>query len=102
MVARLGFSVAVHTAPDVLLVDEVLAVGDAAFQNKCLSRVQELRRGGASVLFVSHDMEQVRRACERAILLRRGSVEAAGEVSLVADAYETSLVAARSEGGALR
>lgn len=87
MLARLGFSVAVHTSPDLLLVDEVLAVGDHAFQVKCLARIQELRKLGTTILFVSHDAEQVRQSCERALWLRSGGLVADGPVDEVLAAY---------------
>jgi ABC-type polysaccharide/polyol phosphate transport system ATPase subunit len=74
MYVRLGFSVAVHTDPHILLVDEVLAVGDASFQRKCLERIDNLRQEGISVLFVSHDLGAVRRLCRRAIWLDKGKV----------------------------
>jgi ABC-type polysaccharide/polyol phosphate transport system ATPase subunit len=74
MQARLGFSVAVHTEPDLLLVDEVLAVGDHAFQAKCMQRIDELHRAGTTILFVSHDAEQVRRLCHRVLFLKDGHV----------------------------
>jgi len=74
MYVRLGFSVAVHTEPDILLVDEVLAVGDAAFQRKCLERIDDLRRQGVTILFVSHAPEAVRSICSRAIWLDQGQL----------------------------
>ncbi len=76
MYVRLGFSVAVHTDPEILLVDEVLAVGDAAFQRKCLERINELRRVGVTVLFVSHSAEAVRTLCTRALWLENGRLVA--------------------------
>jgi ABC-type polysaccharide/polyol phosphate transport system ATPase subunit len=69
---RLGFSLMVHTDPDVLLVDEVLAVGDQAFQQQCIDRVEELRAGGTAIMLVSHDMLLVRRHCDTVLLLDRG------------------------------
>ncbi|QQS49482.1 MAG: ABC transporter ATP-binding protein [Acidobacteriota bacterium] len=72
MYVRLGFAVAAHINPHILLVDEVLAVGDASFQNKCLRRIEELRRNGMTVIFVSHDMPAVERICNRVILLDHG------------------------------
>jgi lipopolysaccharide transport system ATP-binding protein len=74
MYVRLGFSVAVHTDPHILLVDEVLAVGDASFQRKCLERIDSLRQEGISILFVSHGLDTVRRLCRRAIWLDRGKI----------------------------
>ena len=72
---RLGFSVAVHVQPQILLVDEVLAVGDIAFQLKCLQRMGQLQRQGTTILFVSHSMHAIRLLCPRAVLLRNGTVE---------------------------
>ncbi len=78
MVLRLGFSIVVHTDPAVLLVDEVLAVGDEAFQAQCVARVAELRRGGCAVVLVSHDLELVRSVCDRTALLELGRLVAIG------------------------
>jgi lipopolysaccharide transport system ATP-binding protein len=74
MYVRLAFSVAAHLEPEILLVDEVLAVGDAEFQRRCLGRMEELSRYGRTVLFVSHNMQVLARLCDRAILLREGQV----------------------------
>ncbi|MEZ4622837.1 MAG: ABC transporter ATP-binding protein [Caldilineaceae bacterium] len=71
MYARLGFSIAAHVDPDVLLVDEVLAVGDYAFQQKCYAHMDMLRRQGTSLIFVSHNMEAVRRVCDRGLVMYR-------------------------------
>lgn len=87
MLARLGFSVAVHLEPAILLVDEVLAVGDAAFQAKCLDKIAEFQSRGVTILFVSHDMETVRRTCERALLFERGRLVADGSARAVVDRY---------------
>lgn len=75
---RLGFSLVAHTQPDVLLVDEVLAVGDAAFQRRCLSRVDQLRASGCAVMIVSHDLDLVREHCEEVAVLARGQLTALG------------------------
>lgn len=72
MYARLGFAVAAHTAPDVLLVDEVLAVGDYAFQQRCYSRIRELQQGGTAILLVSHNLNAVTEVCEQAVVLNQG------------------------------
>src|SRR6185436_9226517 len=74
MYLRLAFSVAVHVEPDILLVDEVLAVGDANFQRKCLGRMGDVTRQGRTVLFVSHSMDAIRRLCSRTVLLDGGRV----------------------------
>ena len=84
---RLGFSVAVHIDPEVLLVDEVLAVGDASFQRKCLEQINQLRREGITILLVSHDLDAVRNACQRAIWLNQGKVAADGEAEAVVQQY---------------
>jgi lipopolysaccharide transport system ATP-binding protein len=76
MYVRLGFSVAVHTEPEILLVDEVLAVGDAAFQRKCLDRIEQLQREGVSILFVSHSLDIVEKVCERCIWMDEGRIRA--------------------------
>ena len=72
MYARLGFSVAIHTEMDVLLVDEVLSVGDADFQAKCNTRLEELRQAGKTMFIVSHSSAQIKRLCDRGIVLERG------------------------------
>ncbi|MDB4970713.1 MAG: transporter related [Myxococcales bacterium] len=87
MLARLGFSVAVHTDPDLLLVDEVLAVGDHAFQLKCIERIDQLRAGGTTILFVSHDSEQVRRLCDRVLWLKHGRLVWDGPVAAALEQY---------------
>jgi lipopolysaccharide transport system ATP-binding protein len=89
MLVRLGFSVAVHTSPDILLIDEVLAVGDADFQKKSRERILDLRRQGVSMVLVSHAMETVRAVCDRAIWIEHGRVQSAGPASEVIDAYES-------------
>ena len=75
MYVRLAFAVAAHLRPEILVVDEVLAVGDAAFQKKCLGKMEDVASGGRTVLFVSHDMAAVTRLCSRAILLTRGQAD---------------------------
>jgi ABC-type polysaccharide/polyol phosphate transport system ATPase subunit len=78
MYVRLGFAVAIHTDPDLLLVDEVLAVGDQGFQHKCMSAIQEFRDGGGTLLLVSHDLSAIQAICHRAIWLEQGLVQSAG------------------------
>lgn len=90
MRSRLGFSVAAHLDPDVLIVDEVLAVGDADFQKKCISAMHELRGGGRTVLFVSHNMAAVENLCSRGIWLAQGKVQLDGPASKVIEAYMSS------------
>ena len=88
MYVRLGFSIAAHLSPDILLLDEVLAVGDAAFQAKCLSRIAELRKSGRTIVFISHDLAAVYRLCDRALLLNHGRVVADGAPRQVIDEYQ--------------
>ena len=88
MQVRLAFAVAAHLEPEVLIVDEVLAVGDAEFQRKCLGRMQDVSRSeGRTVLFVSHNMDAVQRLCSRAVLLERGRLVTAGAVAGVVAQY---------------
>lgn len=89
MQVRLGFAVAAHLEPEILLVDEVLAVGDAEFQRKCLGKMSEVAQGGRTVLFVSHNMEAVLRLCPDAVLLRAGRVAESGCAADVVEAYLT-------------
>ena len=96
MYTRLGFAVASHVDSDVLLLDEVLAVGDEAFQRKCLGRVFEHRRGGGTVIFVSHDAEAVERVCDRAMLLEHGERVAEGPPGEVLATYRQGLVQAHA------
>ena len=91
MYARLGFSVAVHLEPDILLIDEVLAVGDEHFQQKCLERMVELRRRGTTIILVSHNMQTIEQMCDRACLLVRGRLEAEGEPGKVIARYREVL-----------
>ncbi len=87
MLARLAFSVATMVQPEVLIVDEILAVGDAAFQEKSKKRMLELMGGGTTVLFVSHSLEQVREMCGRVIWLEKGRVRMEGKTEAVCDEY---------------
>ena len=80
MYLRLAFSVAVHTDPDVFLVDEILAVGDEPFQKKCLAKIKELAAAGKTLIVVSHDLDLVAHVCERGVLLEHGSVVMDGPV----------------------
>jgi ABC-type polysaccharide/polyol phosphate transport system ATPase subunit len=91
MQVRLGFAIAAFTEPDVLLVDEVLAVGDATFQQKCLDRMRAVLAHGTTVMFVSHDLQAVESICERAIWLREGVVAADGPVREVLGAYRRTV-----------
>lgn len=88
MYVRLAFGVAAHLEPEILIVDEVLAVGDAEFQQKALGRMKEISEGlGRTVLFVSHNMETINRICYRSILLKNGAINLSGNVELVTSAY---------------
>jgi ABC-type polysaccharide/polyol phosphate transport system ATPase subunit len=87
MYMRLGFSIAINVNPDVLLVDEVLAVGDAAYVPKCLDRISDFRRRKKTILFVSHDLATVKKTCDRVIWLKEGVVQTIGESKRVVDAY---------------
>lgn len=78
MFARLGFSIAVHTNPDVLLVDEVLSVGDVGFQSRCLEKMQSFRTAGTTIVFISHNMQSVASLCDRVMLLKKGVIERTG------------------------
>lgn len=91
MVARLGFAVATDVKPDVLLVDEVLSVGDEAFRTKSRERIEYLMDGGTSVVMVSHSMSMIENMCERAMWLDRGYVKASGPSADVVAAYLASL-----------
>ena len=87
MYVRLAFSVAAHLEPEILIMDEVLAVGDMAFQQKCLEKMKEVGREGRTVFFVSHDLSSVRRLCGRALLLDAGRLVEEGTAGEVADNY---------------
>ena len=91
MLARLGFAVATMFRPDVLLVDEVLAVGDAAFQEKCLSRIREFRARGTTILLVSHQATEIAAHCDRALWLERGRVAGIGATDDILAGYRSAL-----------
>jgi ABC-type polysaccharide/polyol phosphate transport system ATPase subunit len=95
MYVRLGFSIAAHLDPDILLLDEVLAVGDAAFQEKCLTRIAELREAGKTIVFISHDLAAVERICSRVILMRHGEIVRSGTPADVIAEYQRLPTAAR-------
>ena len=88
MKARLGFSIATAVDPDILILDEVLSVGDAKFRKKSLAKVQSMFDKGVTVIFVSHNIEQVKAICNSAILLEKGNIIAQGDVNEVADIYD--------------
>ena len=90
MMMRLAFSVATIVEPEILIVDEILAVGDASFQQKSRARMLELMQGGTTVLFVSHSMSQIREMCDRVLWLDHGTVKMVGPTQEVCDAYEAN------------
>lgn len=87
MVARLGFSIATIVKPDILIVDEILSVGDYAFQEKCEKRMNEITEGGTTLILVSHSIEQVRKVCNNAVWINKGKVMSIGPVNEVCNAY---------------
>lgn len=95
MYVRLAFAVAAHLEPEILVVDEVLAVGDAQFQKKCLGKMGEVAKGGRTVLFVSHNMAAINRLCSRAFLLEHGQLVESGEAAIVTSRY------LRTDGGSM-
>ena len=101
MYLRLAFAVAAHLEPEVLLVDEVLAVGDAAFQKKCLGKMDDVAKQGRTVLFVSHNMGAVRSLCQRGIVLHEGAVHESSDVSSAIESYYRLIGAmqARAQAG---
>lgn len=94
---RLAFSVAAFLEPEILIVDEVLTVGDQQFKDRCIARIREVIRGGCTILFVSHVGEQVRQICRKGVYLKSGSMVCFGEVNSVLDKYEAVV---RAEAGA--
>lgn len=91
MVARLGFSIATIVKADILIVDEILAVGDLLFQKKCHERMEEMMNDGATLLFVSHDLEQIKKLCQRAIWIEHGRIKKMGDSYSVCEAYVEEL-----------
>lgn len=88
MKSRLGFSVATLVEPDILILDEVLSVGDAKFRRKSEAKIMSMFDKGVTVLFVSHSLEQVQRLCNKAILLEKGRIIASGDIGEVSKIYE--------------
>lgn len=97
MFMRLGFSLAVHTKPDILLIDEVLAVGDASFVAKCKSKISELRKSGTTLLLVTHDLASVETWCDEALWIHQGEVMERGDPRRVIDCYRTYLESERED-----
>ena len=107
MQMRLAFSVAAHLEPEILLVDEVLAVGDIAFQRKCLAKMGEAAHTGRTIVFVTHQMNQIRRLCEKAIWIDGGTIRQMGPVAEVVSAYESAMTSGTKgshadQGGGVR
>ena len=100
MAVRLGFAVAAHINPDILLVDEVLAVGDAAFQAKCLNKLAELREQATTIILVSHNMTNIVQHCNRVLWMDRGTVRAAGEPEAIVEEYLQSVQPQTASGTA--
>ena len=90
MVARLGFAIATEVSADILVVDEILAVGDFRFQQKCKERMANMMKGGTTLLFVSHSEAQVKELCQKAVWLKKGNIQMAGSADEVCAAYEGS------------
>jgi lipopolysaccharide transport system ATP-binding protein len=95
MTARLGFSVAAHLDPEILLIDEVLAVGDTAFQAKCIDKIREFQRRGVTIVFVSHELQQIREICDRAVVVADHRAAFVGDVPAAIAHYEAMQAAAR-------
>lgn len=92
MYTRLGFSVAISVEPEILLIDEILAVGDMAFQKKCMEKMREFKKRGTTIVFVTHSLGQVQEFCQRAIWLEKGAIKEEGKPEKVIAAYQESLV----------
>jgi ABC-type polysaccharide/polyol phosphate transport system ATPase subunit len=93
MQTRLGFAVASAWQPEILILDEILSVGDMAFQEKCLNRMASFRESGATVLIVSHNIDQVRSLCKQALWLDHGEIKAMGSADAVCDEYQQAMMA---------
>jgi len=98
MYVRLGFSVAVHCEPDILLVDEILAVGDLAFALKCHRKISEIRQSGKTVVIVSHNIQAIRNVCNKILWLNDGKLKEIGEVHHVCDLYEEDVIVNKNSG----
>jgi lipopolysaccharide transport system ATP-binding protein len=98
MYVRLAFAVAAHLEPEILIIDEVLAVGDVAFQKKCLGKMGDITRQGRTVLFVSHNMAAVKNLCNRAIWLEEGRIKTMGDVDEVIASYENEVLISQDSG----
>jgi ABC-type polysaccharide/polyol phosphate transport system ATPase subunit len=87
MMTRLAFSIAIIKQPDILLIDEVLAVGDAGFQIKCLKKIEEIKKNGATIIFVSHSLQEAKTICSKGILVNNGTIEFIGDIDEVGKLY---------------
>jgi lipopolysaccharide transport system ATP-binding protein len=99
MQMRLAFAVAAHLEPEILFVDEVLAVGDLEFQKKCLGKMEEVSKTGRTIIFVSHQMNQIRRLCERVLWIDGGQIREQGPTGRIVAAYESATMAASAASG---
>ena len=88
MIARLGFAIATVVRPDILIVDEILSVGDYKFQEKCEKRIADMMAGGTTVIIVSHSIEQIQRLCDRVLWLEKGKMKELGEAEYVCGKYK--------------
>lgn len=102
MYMRLGFAIAVNVEPDILLIDEVLAVGDESFQKKCMAKLESIKAAGTTIVFVSHDAESVRRLCDQAILMDGGRITASGDTDTVIDKYHAMLSSREASAGKIK
>lgn len=93
---RLGFAIAAHTSPEILLIDEVLAVGDASFRSKCLERINQFKQEGCTIMFVSHNADQVREHCDEVVWLHKGQMVAYGDPAEIVDNYLSKMNAVKA------
>jgi lipopolysaccharide transport system ATP-binding protein len=100
MYVRLGFSVAVHINPDILLVDEILSVGDVSFQSRCINRIGEVREQGSTIIYVSHNMHQIASFCDRVVYLNHGKIRGIGDPAETLTIYNQDLMNRQSSGTA--
>lgn len=100
MHVRLGFSVAIHVEPDILILDEILAVGDQAFQTKCIDQIYALKREGTTIILISHNMEVIRNLCTQILWLEHGALRGAGSVNRIASEYLAESYSSQQQSGA--
>ncbi|MFC4075603.1 ABC transporter ATP-binding protein [Salinithrix halophila] len=98
MKSRLGFSIAIHVDADIILIDEVLAVGDKDFKKKCYAKMEELRTDGKTLVVVSHSLKPLRKICDRALLLEKGQVTDTGDIDEILDKYESEKPKKKKKG----